>query len=101
MKVIILVAFILGIIIVIREREKSIKDKIDYLIGRWAKEIYIQEPKQREQTLNRMKDLTGPLTTIVCPDLSPEEKSNKQLMKETYELVLAWIREEEEEEEKE
>tara|TARA_B100000965_G_C18921536_1_gene469067 strand:+ start:47 stop:367 length:321 start_codon:yes stop_codon:yes gene_type:complete len=76
----------------IESNKKETRDKINFLIGRWANEIYIQEPKQRELTLERMKESLHPLTAYVLrEEWTTDKKNNQKLIQETYELVLEWI----------
>ena len=79
-----------------KNSKKETTDKIDFLLGRWAQDIYRQEPKQRELTLERMKESLHPLTGYVLgEEWTTEKKNNQKLIQETYELVLEWIENEE------
>ena len=76
----------------IKNNEKETTDKINFLIAKWAQDIYRQEPKQRDLTLKEMKELLHPLTGyFLGKDWTTENKNNQKLIQETYELVLEWI----------
>ena len=80
----------------IKNRKKETTDRINFLIGRWAQDIYRQEPKQRALTLESMKESLHPLTGYVLgEEWTTEKKNNQKLIQETYELVLEWIEYEE------
>ena len=66
------------------------------MIGRWARDIYRQEPKQRELTLESINESLHPLNGYVLgEEWTTEKKNNQKLIQETYELVLRWIEYEE------
>ena len=84
------------LLIRLKKGKKETTDKIDFLIRRWAQDIYRQEPKQRELTLESMKESLHPLTGYVLgEEWTTEKKNNQKLIQETYELVLEWIEYEE------
>ena len=79
-------------------KEIKTKAKIDYLIGRWANAIYIQEDEKREETLEFMRSNISPhLKTALGHEMTEEMEENQELYKRTYELVMDWIRRDEEE----
>ena len=82
----------------IKAGEIKTKAKIDFLIERWATEIYVQENEKREETLSLMRDLLSPEATLqlTCAE-ADITVDNQELTKRAYELVMDWIRRDEEE----
>ena len=61
----------------IRNSQKETTDKISFLVGRWAQDIYRQEPKKRELTLEGMKESLHPLTGYVLGEEWTKEKKEQ------------------------
>ena len=65
----------------IKAGEKKTKAKIDYLIGRWADSIYIQEDEKREETLKFMRSNISPhVKTALGHEMTEEMEENQELM---------------------